>query len=242
MINKYSFLKNESGSTSNNIVTQASIFLGVDIIPFLGNNTENLNYFLSFAKFSQNGELLDFQPYDGNYFYERNPTNNNFIVNNNLYVTGYTIVKKLDRVLTSEEKNDFNENFRQDNPFGQNIKFGVKFEEIPFNDMYVNVSLIREYDFLDTLSIKNNLQGEWPTSSSNTGVVFGKLLAVQKLKDENDEFIKIPLRNVPIIILNKENDLVSLNPQQNINARIPLNCQENSNKDLAEKTISYSPI
>jgi hypothetical protein len=239
MINKYSFLKN-GDVNSNNIVTQASIFLGVDIIPFLENNAENLNYFLSFAKFSQNGELLDFQPYDGNYFYERNLDNNNFIINNTPYITGYTIVKKLDRILSSEEKNDFNQNFIQDNPFGQNIKFGVKFEEVPINDMFVNISLVRDYDFLDTLSIKNNLQGEWPTSSSNTGVVFGKLLAVQKIKDENDEFIKIPLRNVPIIILNKESELVSLNPQQNINARIPLNCQENSNRDLYFDDFSYN--
>lgn len=242
MINKYSFLKSGSTTSNNNIVTQASLFLGLDIIPFLEEQTEveELNYFLSFAKFSQNGEILDFQPYDGNYFYERNPINNNFIINNNSYITGYTIVKKLDRILSSDEKISFYENFKEENEFGQNIKFGVKFEEVPLEDMFVNISLIREYDFLDTLSIKNNLQGQWPTSSSNTGVVFGKLLAVQKIKDENDEFIKIPLRNVPIIILNKENELVSLNPQQNINARIPLNCQENSNKDLYFDDFSYN--
>lgn len=242
MINKYSFLKSGDTISNNNIVTQASLFLGLDIIPFLEQQTEveDLNYFLSFAKFSQNGELIDFQPYDGNYFYERNPGNNNFIISNNSYITGYTIVKKLDRVLSSQEKINFYENFKEENQFGQNIKFGVKFEEVPLDDMFVNISLIREYDFLDTLSIKNNLQGEWPTSSSNTGVVFGKLLAVQKIKDENDEFIKIPLRNVPIIILNKENDLVSLNPQQNINARIPLNCQENSNRDLYFDDFSYN--
>lgn len=237
MVNKHSFLQ-----TASKIVTKVNLFLGFDAVPYI-NSFDNVDdFYLSYATVGGNGIINDFQPYYGS-FLERQDNNNFAVTFKNGYITGYTIVQKLDRQLTNDEKNLFPTKFIEKsnlNYSGGTIKFGVSFEDIPKDDMYINVSIEREIDFLDTLSIKNNLQGEWSKISSNTGVVFGKLMAIQKLKDENGDFIKIPLTNVPIIVLNKTENVSSISLTDDNNARIPLNMKQNSPRELYFDDFSYN--
>ena len=72
--------------------------------------------------------------------------------------------------------------------------------------MFVDIKLERTSDSLDTLSIQNNLLGTWQQQESATGVLFGKLVARQKVIDENGEKVIIPLRNVPVAIFNSSED------------------------------------
>jgi hypothetical protein len=58
------------------------------------------------------------------------------------------------------------------------------FEEVEMDDFYVNMKLERTYDLLNTLSIRNTTTDEFPTQEATEGVVFGKLEAIQKLKDD----------------------------------------------------------
>jgi hypothetical protein len=237
MINKYSFLQ-----TASTLVTKFSLFLSFDLEPFLDDLSEFDDYYLSYAKIDNDGKISNFKSYYGNFLERKN--NNDFIINSSSgYITGYTIVQKLDKVLTTEEKNSFPQKFVENSNLnfnGETVKFGFSFEDIPKDDMYINISVEREIDFLDTLSIKNNLKGEWSKISSSTGVVFGKLFAIQKLKDENGNFIKIPLKNVPIIVLNKVDNISSISLIDDNNARIPLNIKQNSPKELYIDDFSYN--
>ena len=237
MVNKYSFLQ-----TASTIVTKVNLFLGFDATPYISSFDNVEDYYLSYATVGGNGIINDFQPYYDSFLERKN--NNNFAVTTKSgYITGYTIVQKLNRQLTDEEKNSFPTKFIEKsnlNYSGGTIKFGVKFDDVPKDDMYINISMEREIDFLDTLSIKNNLKGEWTKKTSDTGVIFGKLLAIQKLKDENGEFIKIPLRGVPIIVLNKAENVSAINLTDDNNARIPLNMQQNSPRELYFDDFSYN--
>ena len=52
------------------------------------------------------------------------------------------------------------------------------------DDFYVDLKLERSYNSLDTLKIYNNLINSFPEQESPTGVVFGRLTAIQKIKFE----------------------------------------------------------
>lgn len=237
MVNKYNFLK-----SSSTIVTKVNLFLGFDASPYIDSFDNVEDFYLSYATVGGDGIINDFQPYYGS-FLERKDNNNFSVTTKTGYITGYTVVQKLDRQLSTEEKNSFPEKFIEKsnlNYSGGTIKFGVRFDDVPKNDMYINISIQREIDFLDTLSIKNNLQSEWSKISSNTGVVFGKLMAIQKLKDEDGNFIKIPLKNVPIIVLNKTENVSPINLIDDNNTRIPLNMKQNSPRELYFDDFSYN--
>jgi hypothetical protein len=96
-------------------------------------------------------------------------------------------------------------------------------EPILIDDLYANVKLERTYDVLNTLSIYNKVSGEYPTRESNTGVVFGKLEAIQKITDANGNKIRIPLRNVPIGIFTASDDFQTPTDLDNDGNRIRLN-------------------
>jgi hypothetical protein len=98
------------------------------------------------------------------------------------------------------------------------------FHEI--DDFFVNIKLNRTYGTLDTLNIYNNLVNSIPTQEANTGVVFGRLVALQNIKDSEGNNIRIPLRNVPVGIFNSSQDYPNSSSVSDNGDRIFLNIKE----------------
>jgi hypothetical protein len=122
---------------------------------------------------------------------------------------------------------------------GSSAYTGVFFKKEKKEDYNVDISLIRSFDTLDTLSVKNNPLSEFPNQESDTGVVMGTLYARQKIVDENGERIKIPLANVPVVIFNESNKFPTLASTDDDGNRISLNFIENTNRlDFADE-FSY---
>ena len=113
-----------------------------------------------------------------------------------------------------------------------------KTEEI--DDFYVDIGIKRSFGTLDTLKIYNNPVNSIPTQEAKTGVVFGRLVAVQNLKNDNGDFIKIPLKNVPIGIFNpSETYPTSFSVNEN-GERITLNLKESALPSEYFNTDSYT--
>lgn len=103
----------------------------------------------------------------------------------------------------------------------------VEFQDIEVNDMHINISLNRSFDNLDTLNIYNNPINEYPDQNATTGVLFGRLTAIQNIFDENGKKIQIPLKNTIVGIFNPSEQYpltTSVNEDGN---RIALNLKEN---------------
>lgn len=158
------------------------------------------------------------------------------------HVTGYSFSYDIDRALDDQRVESIRQAFFEsmDEVFANIPSSAVtntnkvdylfaKHHDI--DDFYVNVKLNRTFDTLDTLNIYNNLVNSMPTQESDTGVVFGQLLARQKIKDTEGNNINIPLRNVPIGVFNSSEDFPS-STSTNINGdRLFLNIKENSIPD-----------
>jgi len=115
-------------------------------------------------------------------------------------ITGSVYTNTLDYTLSSSQKSRARRNFALDmnELFSGNSQSYIFFREQLVDDLFITIGLERTQKTLDTLSIYNNLRNSFPTQESDTGVVFGRIMAMQKVKDENGNNIKIPLRNVPI--------------------------------------------
>ncbi len=139
-------------------------------------------------------------------------TNNNFQHTNSIqYQSGYTFYRDLNYNANTVQKNNLINQFeREVNNYvnqltGTNLSptvIHVQFEKKMIDDLYVDIGLLRSVDILNTLSVRNTLQGEWTEQESKTGVVIGKLVAIQKLFDSNGNRIEIPLKNCPVSIFN----------------------------------------
>lgn len=107
------------------------------------------------------------------------------------------------------------------NPFS-----AVFFEEYPFEDYFMNVKINRSVGTLDTLNIYNVALNETPKFSNNTGVLVGKLEAIQVLEDENGDKIRIPLKNTVVGIFNPSEKFPSVSSSDEEGNRIRLNLYE----------------
>lgn len=96
------------------------------------------------------------------------------------------------------------------------------------DDFFVNIKLNRTFSTLDTLNIYNNLVNSSPTQEANTGVVFGRLMALQSIKDSEGNNIRIPLRNTPIGIFNPSDDYPISSSVSDNGDRLFLNVKESS--------------
>lgn len=99
----------------------------------------------------------------------------------------------------------------------------VFFEETLVDDFYANIKLERTFDTLNTLNVYNKVTGNYPVRESDTGVVFGKLEAIQKIADSEGNKIRIPLRNVPIGVFVSSDDFQTPNDLDSNGNRIRLN-------------------
>ena len=132
----------------------------------------------------------------------------------NNYLTGYSMTTTFNNVYSSSEKDLIRQRF-SDNVISTitaqtqiSITYPtyVFFVEQEIDDMYANISLTRSYETLDTLQIYNKPINSIPLQEARTGVLFGKLQAIQTVKDENGNNFKIPLRNVPVGIFNPSSE------------------------------------
>lgn len=99
------------------------------------------------------------------------------------------------------------------------------------DDFFVDIKLNRTFGTLDTLNIYNNLVNSFPIQEANTGVVFGRLLALQNIKDADGNNIRIPLRNTPIGIFNASEDYPLSTSVTDNGDRLFLNLKESAKEE-----------
>ena len=110
---------------------------------------------------------------------------------------------------------------------GQSISH-MLFKDVLLDDMFIDLGIHRSYGTLDTLSLYNNMTNSFPVQESETGTVFGRLVAIQKLIDNEGNNISIPLKNVPIGIFNPTEQFPSPASVDENGNRITLNLRESS--------------
>jgi len=110
---------------------------------------------------------------------------------------------------------------------GQSISHTL-FKDVLLDDMFIDLGIHRSYGTLDTLSLYNNMTNSFPVQESETGTVFGRLVAIQKLIDNEGNNISIPLKNVPIGIFNPTEQFPSPASVDENGNRITLNLRESS--------------
>lgn len=146
------------------------------------------------------------------------------------YVVGAMRYERLNYVLNDYERRRIQNNWVAQMSIlftGASTSY-VFFDDVLIDDMFVNISLHRTYGTLDTLNIYNNLLNSFPVQESDTGTVFGKLTALQKILDQNGNNISIPLRQVPIgIFVPTERYPTPISADENGN-RITMNLRESA--------------
>ena len=186
--------------------------------------------------------------FDGQNIWSRNG-DNNYVplssVTSNFYLTGYSVVSQIDSNLTNDQITD------RVNKINTNLSDPAKFfaasaatnfvfyKKELIDDFYVDLKIQRSYNSLDTLKIYNNLVNSFPTQEAKTGVVFGRLMAIQKLKNENGKNLRIPLKNVPVGIFNPSEQFPQLFSVDENGDRISLNLKESSVFNEYFDQVSY---
>lgn len=206
--------------------------------------------FPSYIVFNQQNEIYSLNYFDGNTIWTRND-NNNYIPINEIgwnYQTGYTLVKTINSNLSQENIDNMSslmlsrlsDPTRPGTPPSASAATNyVFYRKRLIDDFYVDLKLTRSYNSLDTLKINNNLVNSYPTQQAVTGVVFGRLTAIQKLKNENGENIRIPLVNVPIGIFNPSDEFPFIFSTDDNGNRLTLNLKESSEPNQYFNDYSY---
>lgn len=172
------------------------------------------------------------------------------ISSNNL--TGYSYVQKKEYILDDNRYSQLKDSFSQQitdalitgqtsttslsgeiNPNPPTIPVHIDYVFRDFNeidDFYVNIKLNRTFGTLDTLNVYNNIINSIPTQEAKTGVLFGRVMALQTLKDSEGNNIRIPLRNVPVGIFNSSDDYPTSSSVSDNGDRIFLNLKESTSQ------------
>jgi hypothetical protein len=191
--------------------------------PLTGSTYSSFDVYPAF--FKQNEGIIN--PYNEEFPIARVKKTNFKQDKDGVFIIGSAYKQTIDEVLTSNKRTIYKNRF-ESQITGSNITNLVTFQDTLIDDFYAEVFLKRTCDSLDTLSIKNNTLSTWPQQEANTGVVFGKLLAKQKILDENGEKVLIPLRNTPIIVFNSSDEFPEVSLVDTNGNRIALNLLENS--------------
>ena len=177
--------------------------------------------------------------------YKKNQRNNYEFDNTIKYSTGRTITQKVESTIDIVRQGSIRTRFIDDMSRitlsnNEKVVSAVFFENTLVDDIFVDISIFKSYDILNTLSVHNLVKGEIPLRESPTGVLFGKLEAIQKLVGEDGKRINIPLRNVPVIIFNDSQEFPSISSVDDEGNRIRLNIKENSTVDNYFNPESFS--
>lgn len=212
----------------------------------------------SFLVMNSLGQPLRVVNYDGNEIWLRNSNNNyeNYPQGSNQIFTGFSYQVSFNHVLSDIERNNYSRKFQnryQDysqstiQALSTNPNFTkpnqvsyVFFDDTLIDDYYANLTIHRTFSTLDTLNIYNNAINSIPNQQSDTGLLFGKLEAVQVLKDVNGNNLRIPLRNVPIGIFNSSSEFPTSTSQDDNGDRIFLNLKESSDPSEYINIQSYN--
>jgi hypothetical protein len=152
------------------------------------------------------------------------------------YVTGYSKTETFNKVFGAAEKATIQQRFNDNvtstitaqTQVPVNYPTYVFFKEHEVDDMFANVKLSRSYETLDTLEIYNKPINTIPVQEAKTGIIFGKLEAVQTLKDEEGNNIRIPLKGVPIGIFNPTEEFPAPMSLDDNGDRFFMNLQESA--------------
>lgn len=206
---------------------------------------------------------INLTTFDGQNLWTLN-SENNYVPLSGLstnYVTGHCYVREYSYILSETKINSIRSDFSLQvtealntgstilteqgvvaNPNPPPIPAHLDFvfsENKEIDDYYVNIKLNRTFGTLDTLNVYNNLVNSMPKQDATTGVVFGRLLALQNIKDSEGNNIKIPLRNVPIGIFNPSDDYPNSASVTDNGDRIFLNLKESSQQNEYFNTESF---
>jgi hypothetical protein len=208
-INREEILLKNFTSGTTLLFFSTSLNPGLDLID--GSTTEPPDLFPTILEFNDYSQPVKVSTFDGENVWRMNNQNIHQPITafTDNYITGHSFVQDFNVILTPEEISTITEEFIAtvtniigDGEFAP-IRLDCVFHDYQYvDDFYVNVNLKRTHDTLDTLSIYNNVINSMPSQQSDTGVVFGRLMARQNIKDESGKGIKIPLKNVPIGIFN----------------------------------------
>lgn len=164
------------------------------------------------------------------------------------YLTGYSTSQTFNTILSSSQRATMEARFTDNvtKTITAQTQVPIQYQTFLFyeqkeiDDMFVNVKLNRTYETLDTLNVYNKPINSIPSQEARTGVVFGKLQAIQSVKDEEGNHIKIPLRNVPIGIFNKSEEFPTTTSVDNDGNRFYMNLKESSMPGLYFDNIAYT--
>lgn len=196
---------------------------------------EDVNLTPSFVILDNFNNPVSVHSFDGVSLWSRNE-NNDFISLSSVttnYVTGQTFFAKSDYELKEYEKEKIKERFaaKMEKLFkGESVTY-VFFKNESLEDLHATISLKRTYESLDTLSVYNTVVNDIPSQEATTGVVFGKLEAVQKITNRQGQKVRIPLRNVPIGIFSPSDKYPTTTTVDENGDRIILNFKETLNDE-----------
>lgn len=199
----------------------------------------------AYMRFDNLGQPYQITTFDGVQQWVRNLSNNNLLdVNllNYTTVSGSVNSVTVERVLSNAQRRAYRQGFVGEmiGQFSGLSESYVFFREQLVDDLFVTIGLERTEKILNTLSIYNNLKNSFPLQQSNTGTVFGRLVATQKIKDVNGNNIKIPLRNVPVGIFAPSDTFSDATSFDENGNRITLNLLEGSPRIFYFNDESFS--
>lgn len=116
----------------------------------------------------------------------------------------------------------------------------VFFEELKYNDYFMNVKINRSVDVLNTLNIYNVPVNNSTKFNNNKGVLYGKIEALQVILDDSGERIKIPIKNAAVGIFNPSDEFPSIGSTDVEGNRIRLNLYENILSTQNNQTVLKS--
>lgn len=234
--------------TSGTTLAFFSTHLSADTISIKRDPT--INYVPTIIWLNNFNNPVKMTTFDGNELWTLNNENNYVQINelSNNYITGHCYFKDFNFIIEPERITGIKAAFTSqiDSALTGATKFSsagvVKSDAVvpphtdyvfhsyhEVDDFFVNIKLKRTFGTLDTLNIYNNLINSIPTQEANTGVVFGRLMALQNIKDSEGNNIRIPLKNVPIGIFNSSEDFPNSSSVSDNGDRIFLNIKEAAN-------------
>lgn len=195
-------------------------------------------------------QILFLSTFDGKEVWTLNGDNVYTQQSPNTYITGYSFSVEQSVIISPNQINTIRSSFEDSMNLVYNTlsmtsvtESGLAFsgiqltkvdyvlaENSEIEDFYVNVKLNRTTATLDTFNVYNNLINSMPTQDSETGVVFGRLMALQTIKDSEGNNIRIPLRNVPVGVFNPSETYPTAASVTENGDRIFLNIKESINQ------------
>jgi len=147
------------------------------------------------------------------------------VPNNYQILTGYGVYNKTRYLPNSEILTGLTLSFYQEPTLSASTN-KVFYEKTLLDDLFVDIKLERSYNIMETLKIKNSLINSWTEQEGTTGIVFGKLEAIQKIEDDDGNRVRIPLRNVPIGVFNTSEEFLQVTSSDDNGNRIRMNFKD----------------